>query len=78
MAGNAEDDEASRRRRKEFSDDTSKSGNRSSCRENDKEEIIKWEPDGQDGYIVESADGELTLVFSKFRVVLGKQIADQW
>jgi hypothetical protein len=63
LAGNAEDEEAQCRRRNDLSDDSSKSTNTSNRKENEKEEIMKWEPDGHDSYIVESPDGESTLIF---------------
>lgn len=61
-AGNTEDDDVPRRRRKDSSVDSSKSSSTSNRRENEKEEMVKWEHDGQDSYIVESPDGELTLI----------------
>lgn len=62
LAGNTEDDDAPRKRRKDFLDDSSKSTSTSNRRVNEREEMLKWEPDGQDSYIVESPDGELTLI----------------
>lgn len=63
LIGNAEDEEAPRKRRKDFSNDSSKFANRSNRKESDREEIVKWESDGQAGFIVESPDGELTVFF---------------
>jgi hypothetical protein len=70
LIGNAEDEEAPRKRRKDFSNDSSKSANRSNRKESDREETVKWESDVQAGFIVGSPDGELT-VFFKIQNIFG-------
>ncbi|XP_023708099.1 uncharacterized protein LOC111864808 isoform X3 [Cryptotermes secundus] len=71
--GNAEDEEAPRRRRKDFSNNSSKSANRSNRKESDREETVKWESDGQAGFIVESPDGP-----RKTTVVPDKNLPRGW
>lgn len=75
LIGNADGDVVPRRRKKDFPNESSKSANRSSHKEIDRE-VVKWESDGLAGNIVESPDGKLT-VFSKFRMLLGRYIADE-
>jgi hypothetical protein len=69
LAGNAQEEGAPRKRKKDFLDDSSKPTNRSSRKESGKEEIIKLQSDRQTSYTVENADSELTFfkVWSIFR-----------
>jgi hypothetical protein len=69
LIGNAEDEVPRKRRKKDFPTESSKSANRSSRKESEREEIVKWESDGLAGYNVESPDGKST-VFFKFRNLL--------
>ena len=57
LTGNVENNETPKRKKRDLSDESSKSTNKFDQKEADKEEE-KWIPDGQDGYIVESADGK--------------------
>jgi hypothetical protein len=61
LAGSTHEEGAPRKRKRDFLDDSSKSTNRSSRKENVKEEIVKWQTDEWAGYTVESADGELAF-----------------
>ncbi|XP_069687402.1 uncharacterized protein [Periplaneta americana] len=72
-AGQTESTETPRGRKKEFPDELSKPGHKSVQKESDREEAVKWEFDGQDGYIVESADGP-----RKTTVVPDKNLPPGW
>jgi hypothetical protein len=63
LIGNAEDQVPRKRRKKDFLNESSKSANRSSRKESEREEIVKWESDGLAGYNVESPDGKSTVFF---------------
>jgi hypothetical protein len=69
LIGNAEHEEAPRKKRKDFSNDSPKSANRSNHKENDREEILNWESAGQAGFIVESPDGELAVFFKVHNII---------